>query len=90
MKDLKKLVVELPQSLVQEIDYFVENNGERDNFIKEAAKLYIYKKKRQKIRENLRNGYIEMRDINLQLADEGLSSEYRTICYYEQGLAKCD
>ncbi len=90
MGKVKKLIVQLPHKLIREIDHFVDDCSERNDFIREATKLYIYEKKRQQIRENLRNGYIEMSDINLQLADEGLSCEARTILYYEQSLAKCD
>ena len=90
MGKVKKVIVQLPNKLIEEVDSFVNNSDDRNDFIKEATKLYLYEKKRQQIRENLRSGYIEMSDINLQLADEGLNCEAKTIFYYEERLAKCD
>ena len=90
MGKVKRVIVQLPHSLIEEVDSFVKGCGNRNEFIREATKLYLHEKKRKQIRDNLRSGYIEMSAINLQLADEGLGCEARTIYFYEESLAKCD
>lgn len=87
----KRVTVQMPQNLLEEVDGFVQHsNSDRNEFIQEATRLYLQKKKKQQIRERLRNGYLEMGDLNLSLADEGLRCEARTICFYEESLAKCE
>ena len=88
---VKRVLIQLPNNLLQEVDgYLQDYSGDRNEFIKEATKLYLREKKRQQIREKLRHGYIEMSEINLKLADEGLSHDAKTICYYEDSLAECE
>lgn len=53
-------------------------------------KLYLQEKKRQEIREQMRSGYLEMSEINLELADEGIQSDVNTFSYYEKRLAECE
>lgn len=91
MGDIKKVMISLPHNLLEEVDGFVQKgSGNRSQFIREAMKLYLKEKKRQEIRERLRNGYIEMSELNSKLADEGLKCDARTICYYENSLAECE
>ncbi len=91
MGNVKKVMISLPHQLLEEFDGFVQKgNGNRSQFIREAMKLYIREKRRQEIREQLRNGYIEMSEINRELADEGLFCDAITMCYYEESLAECE
>lgn len=84
-------MISLPNNLLQEVDGFVQKgSGNRSQFIREAMKLYLKEKKRQEIREQMRNGYLEMSQINLELADEGISCDAKTINYYEDSLAECE
>lgn len=89
--NLKRVMISLPNNLLQEVDGFVQRgSGNRSEFIREAMKLYLQEKKRQEIKEQMRLGYLEMSDINLQLADESIKSDARTIHFYEEKLAECE
>lgn len=91
MGNLKRVMISLPNNLLQEVDVFVQkNSGNRSEFIREAMKLYLQEKKRQEIREQMRAGYLEMSEINLELADEGIRCETNTFDYYEERLAECE
>ena len=85
-------MISLPHNLLEEIDGFVQKDGSgnRSEFIREAMKLYLQEKRKQKIKENLRNGYIEMSELNLKLADEGIEYDTRIMTYYEESLAECE
>ncbi|ACL68935.1 CopG family ribbon-helix-helix protein [Halothermothrix orenii] len=91
MGNLKRVMVSLPTSLLKEVDGFVQKgSGNRSEFIREAMKLYLHEKKRQEIREQMRTGYMEMSDINRELADEGITYDALTINFYEKSLAECE
>lgn len=89
--NLKRVMISLPNNLLKEVDGFVQKgSGNRSEFIREAMRLYLQEKKRQEIREQMKSGYLEMSDINLQLADEGLKCDASTIYFYEDKLAECE
>ena len=84
-------MISLPNNLLQEVDVFVKkSSGNRSEFIREAMKLYLQEKRRQEIREQMRTGYLEMSDINLELADEGINCDTTVFNYYEEKLAECE
>ena len=92
MDNVKRVMISLPHNLLKEIDGYVQEKGggNRSEFIKEAMKLYLKEKKRQQIRENLRNGYVQMSTINLELAAEGMEYDARIMSYYEETLAESE
>ncbi|MFW6006594.1 MAG: CopG family ribbon-helix-helix protein [Bacillota bacterium] len=92
MDNVKRVMISLPHNLLEEIDGFIQKNGNgnRSEFIREAMKLYLQEKRRQEIREKLRHGYMEMSDLNLKLADEGIEYDARLMYYYEESLAECE
>ncbi len=91
LDNVKRVMISLPHTLLQEVDGFVQkSSGNRSEFIREAMKLYLQEKKKQEIRESLRNGYIEMSEINRELADEGISFDAKIMLYYEESLAECE
>ncbi|NLW24891.1 MAG: ribbon-helix-helix protein, CopG family [Clostridia bacterium] len=76
MSDLKRIMISLPDYLLEEVDGIVAlEKKNRSEFIREAMKLYIEEKKRKSLREQMRRGYQEMASINLSLAQEGLANE---------------
>ena len=85
-------MISLPDSLLKEIDGFIKNESQNDRseFIKDAMKLYLKEKKKEKIREQLRNGYLEMSAFNKKLASEGLEYDSKVMTYYEDSLAECE
>mgnify|MGYP001942709716 FL=1 len=91
MGNLKRVMISLPNQLLQEVDGYVKkSSGNRSEFIREAMKSYLEEKKRQEIREQLKSGYLEMSAINLQLADEGIKCDGPTIYFYEEKLAESE
>ncbi|NLJ83962.1 MAG: ribbon-helix-helix protein, CopG family [Halanaerobiaceae bacterium] len=91
MGNLKRVMISLPNQLLQEVDGYVKKSrGNRSEFIREAMKSYLEEKKRQEIREQLKSGYLEMSAINLQLADEGIKCDGPTIYFYEEKLAESE
>ena len=87
MGNLKRVMISLPNQLLQEVDGYVKkSSGNRSEFIREAMKLYLEEKKKQEIREQMKTGYLEMSAINLQLADEGIKCDGPTIYFYEEKL----
>ncbi len=91
MADLKKIAVCMPDSLLKEIDDMVCHKCiNRSEFIRDAMRFYISEIKRSNAVEKLRNGYLEMSEINITLAEIGLTADYETIIRYETRLAECE
>ncbi len=73
MAELKRIMISIPDSLLQEIDGIVAMEKlSRSQFMRNAMRLYIEDRRRKAIIENMRKGYQEMAAINLTLAEEGL------------------
>lgn len=76
MAQTKRIMISLPDSLLEEMDGLVTaENRNRSELIREAMHLYLQEVKRQQIREKLKQGYLEMAKTNLLLAEEALSAE---------------
>lgn len=87
----KRILVSLPESLLEEVDHIASiENCNRSEFIREAMKLYIKEKKKMRIRESMKKGYLEMAAINMELAELGFTAENECITTYEIKLSKCD
>jgi len=76
LSGIKRIMISLPESLLEEVDGLatVERRN-RSEFIREATKLYIAERKRYTIREQMKRGYQEMAHINLALALEHIDAE---------------
>lgn len=76
MAETKRIMISLPDNLLQEVDIIVATEKRsRSEFIREAMKLYLYDRKRRYIREKMQKGYLEMAQLNLTLANEALAAE---------------
>lgn len=74
--ELKRIMISIPNSLLQEVDGIVAMEKlSRSQFVREAMRLYIEERKRKAVRDMMRKGYQEMAVINLALAEEGLSAD---------------
>lgn len=72
----KRIMISLPQNLLQEVDGVVEiEQLNRSELIREAMKLYLLERKKKTIREKMQKGYLEMANINLNLASESFLLE---------------
>lgn len=91
MGNLKRVMISLPNSLLQEVDVIVQKeNGNRSQFIREAMQMYISERQKKEIREKMKLGYMEMGDINLELANAGFAADLGMIEEYEENLAECE
>jgi CopG family transcriptional regulator/antitoxin EndoAI len=72
----RKIVIELPQQLLNEVDGVIkQENVKRDELIYQATKMYLRERKQRFIRESMRQGYMEMAKINLNIASEAFLAE---------------
>lgn len=91
MAETKKIMVSLPNSLLEEVDFIVSmEKKNRSEFVKEAMKLYIREKRRVEVYEKLKDGYVEMSQINLTLAEIGLEQDMVELNVYESKLTGCE
>lgn len=75
-KSKEKIVFTLPDSLISEVDHIVQmENSNREDFAKAAFQFYITQKKRIDVKESMIKGYKEMGQINLSLAELGMTNE---------------
>ncbi len=89
MAESKRIIVSLPDSLLKEVDSIVSmEKKNRSQFIREAMKLYIRERKKMEIIEQLKKGYIEMANINLTLAEYGLTEDIHDFGSYGGKLAE--
>ncbi len=91
MAETKRIMVNLPNSLVEEVDFIVAmEKKNRSEFVKEAMKLYIREKRKVEVYEQLKDGYVEMSKINLTLAEMGLEQDMVELNVYEAKLTGCE
>ena len=73
MQKHKRIVVSVPVGMLQEVDGLSDREKRRrSELICEAMRYYLEERKRRDLREWLRQGYVEMGKINLELAEESL------------------
>ena len=75
-QNTKRIMISLPDYLLQEVDGIVEKeNSNRSEFIRQAMKLYLVERKKRHLRESMQRGYMEMAKINLNMASEAFQAE---------------
>ncbi len=73
----REIIVQLPQNLLTELDGYVqEDDVNRNELLYRATKMYLHERKKRKIRDEMKRGYIEMATINLGIASEAFLAEY--------------
>jgi len=91
LPQLKKILITLPNSLLEEVDALaLQENTNRSEFIREAMKYYIKYKKNLEIKERLKKGYQEMGEINLAIAEMCFEADNKQLDGYEEKLAECE
>lgn len=89
--ELKKILVTLPDNLLEEVDYAAtEDKINRSELVREAMKMYLKERRRIQMREILKKGYLEMTEINLKLSEMYMQMDAEVQKGYEEKLAKCD
>ncbi|ANE47066.1 antitoxin [Paenibacillus swuensis] len=76
MHNTKRIMISLPDYLLQEVDGIVEKeNSNRSEFIRQAMRLYLTERKKRQLRDSMQRGYMEMAKINLNMASEAFYAE---------------
>lgn len=90
-EEKKEITIKISKGLLKDVDNFIRClMVSRDKFIGDAVNHYLCEHKKIELREQLKKGYIEMSDINLELAHEGLKCDSNSIKIYEKCLVECD
>ncbi|MBU5427415.1 CopG family transcriptional regulator [Tissierella pigra] len=87
MAETRRIMISLPNSLLEEVDVMVPMEYKnRSDFVIEAMRLFINEKKRIEVAEKMKEGYKEMSQINLTLAEIGLEQDILDLVIYEARL----
>jgi CopG family transcriptional regulator/antitoxin EndoAI len=91
VSELKKILISLPDTLLQEVDTIVTvERINRSEFIRRAMKLYIREKRKIELRDQMKKGYQEMAEINLNIAEMFFNADGELQIGYEEKLAECE
>lgn len=73
----KRIIVTVPESLLCEVDKFTHiENRNRSEIVREAIVFYLGERKKELTIEQMKQGYLEMAEINLHMAIEDTMNEY--------------
>ncbi|PSL42459.1 CopG family transcriptional regulator/antitoxin EndoAI [Salsuginibacillus halophilus] len=71
-----EIKVNLPEELLREMDGIIyEYNLNRDDFICQAAETYLHEREKTELQTLMQQGYMEMANINLNIAAESFVAE---------------
>lgn len=83
----RRVSVTLPDLLIDEVDNLALSlNWSRSELVAFALKNYLNEKRSIERKEQLKKGYLEMGDINLDIANESLLSDESAYEIYEEFL----
>jgi CopG family transcriptional regulator / antitoxin EndoAI len=72
----KRIEITLSEQLLKEVDGAIQQeNLDRNEFISQATRMYLRERNKRQIRETMRQGYMEMAKINLNIASEAFLAE---------------
>lgn len=79
----KRIIITVPEKLLSEVDdvTMIESKN-RSEIVREAILFYLGERKKNLTKEQMKKGYLEMAEINLNIASEnyGLDEEALTNC----------
>lgn len=91
MAEFKKILISLPDNLLKEVDSIVSvERTNRSEFVREAMKLYIREKRKIEMRDKMKNGYLEMSEINQKLANMCIDADSEQQEKYEERLGELE
>ena len=80
----KEISLSMPDALLSEIDFLAKlENNSRNDFIVQIVRSYIKEKRRLELKSMMRTGYLEMAELNLKIANEGLYTDELALSAYE-------
>ena len=87
MNEIKKILISMPESLLNEIDAAISGDKlNRSEFVREAIRFYLNEKKNNEIKLMLIKGYQEMAGINSEIAEQSYDYDSMQIVEYERRL----
>lgn len=91
MSNSNKSVVNLSDTLNNEYNKALEEDcKDKSEFIKESIILYIEDKKKLSYLNEMKKGYLEMGELNVEIAEMGFASDIKEFREYEAKLSECD
>lgn len=91
MSQYKKILISVPDNLLEELDNMATNEKtNRSMIVREAMTLYIKEKQKIEFKNRMRMGYEAMAEINLRLAEVCLCADYDQQCRYEERLGEME
>ena len=91
MAQYKKIMISLPDNLLEEIDNMATSEKiNRSMLVREAMKIYIKEKGKIELRERMKKGYEGMAEINLRLAEICLQADNEQQIRYEEWLGEME
>lgn len=91
MGQYKKILISIPDNLLEELDNMVSNQKtNRSMLVREAMVFYIKEKHKLELRDKMKMGYEEMAEINLKLAEDCLSADNDQQRRYEDRLEEME
>ncbi len=70
-------MITVPENLLLELeDIYLAESKNRSEVIREALRMYLGERKKRLLKEQMKKGYLEMADINLNLACECWLADY--------------
>lgn len=91
MAQYKKILISVPDNLLEEMDMLASiEKTNRSLIVREAMSLYLREKRKVELREKMRRGYEEMAEINLGLAEECLGADNDQQRIYEEQLEEME
>jgi CopG family transcriptional regulator/antitoxin EndoAI len=65
----RRIIITVSESLLSEVDHItLEESKNRSQIVREAIKFYLGERKRLMAIEQMKKGYLEMAEINLNIA----------------------
>lgn len=90
MAESKRIIISLPVTLLEEFNDIINiENKNRSEVIREAMRFYLSEKRRSRLREEMRKGYVEMSALNLLLCEESFECEEEVRISVESKLVEC-
>ncbi|HCW04861.1 MAG TPA: CopG family transcriptional regulator [Clostridium sp.] len=91
MSGSKRLVVNLSETLERHLEKKSEEKGKKNSqYIKDAIILYIEERKKNEYIDRMKKGYMEMADINVEMAEMGCAEDFINLQDYEVWLTESD
>lgn len=91
MAQNKKILLNLSAEMVETLDALAASDGiSRTDLIRQALGLYVEQAEKQKLREQLKAGYMQMGEINLSLAEMCFEADTAAWEKGEEKLSECE